>query len=86
VRGEVAIAAAASWAGDIEAERAVIAGTVRGNLVVSDTLEVSASAHIHGQLTARRIAIARGAQILGEIRCTGSEPVIEFEERRAALA
>jgi cytoskeletal protein CcmA (bactofilin family) len=86
IRGEVAVASAASWSGDIEAEGAVIAGTVHGNVTVSDKLEVSASAHINGQLSARRIAIARGAQILGEIRCTGNEPVIEFEERRAELA
>jgi cytoskeletal protein CcmA (bactofilin family) len=86
VRGELAIAGGATWEGDIHAEGAVIAGRLRGNITVADKLEVSASAVIDGRVSARRIAIARGAQVLGEIQCTGSEPVVQFEERRAALA
>jgi cytoskeletal protein CcmA (bactofilin family) len=86
VRGELAIAAGATWVGNIEAEGAVIAGKLLGNITVVDKLELSSTAVVDGQITARRIAIARGAQVLGEIQCTGSEPVIEFEERRAAIA
>ena len=86
VRGELAIAGGATWAGNIEAEGAVIAGKLTGNITVVDKLELSSTAVVDGQVTARRIAIARGAQVLGQIQCTGTEPVIEFEERRAAIA
>jgi len=85
IRGEIAIAGGATWTGNIEAEGAVIAGRLTGNITVVDKLELSATAVVDGEVTARRIAIARGAQVLGQIQCTGSEPVVEFEERRAAI-
>ena len=56
-----------------------------GNVTVDDKLEVGASARLRGSVTARRIAIALGAQIEGEVVCTGAEPIVEFEEKRAAV-
>lgn len=85
IGGEVAISSGARWEGDVHAERAVIAGTVVGNLTVADKLEIGASARLRGRITGKRIAIALGAQIDGEIACTGSEPIIEFVEKRAAV-
>jgi len=86
VRGEVAIGTDARWEGNIEAVNAVVAGEVVGDIVASDKLEVGASARIRGRVSARRVAIARGAMIEGEIICTGTEPVVRFEERRSVLA
>ncbi len=85
VGGELAIAAGASWEGDVQAERAVIAGSMTGDLKVTDKLEIGASARLRGRVTARRIAIALGAQVEGEMVCTGAEPIVEFTERRAAV-
>lgn len=85
IGGEVAISSGARWEGDVHAERAVIAGTVVGNLTVADKLEIGASARLRGRITGKRIAIALGAQIDGEIACTGSEPIVEFVEKRAAV-
>lgn len=85
IGGELAIAAGASWEGDVQAERAVIAGTMTGDLTVADKLEIGASARLRGRVTARRIAIALGAQVEGEMVCTGAEPIVEFTERRAAV-
>jgi cytoskeletal protein CcmA (bactofilin family) len=86
VRGEVAIGTDARWEGNIEAVNAVVAGEVVGDIVASDKLEVGASARIRGRVSAKRVAIARGAMIEGEIICTGNEPVVRFEERRSVLA
>lgn len=86
VRGEVAIGKDARWEGNIECINAVIAGEIVGEIVASDKLEVGASARIRGRVCAKRVAIARGAVIEGEIVCTGSEPVVQFEERRSVLA
>ena len=86
VRGEVAIGTDARWEGNIEAVNAVVAGEVVGDIVASDKLEVGASARIRGRVSAKRVAIARGAMIEGEIICTGTEPVVRFEERRSVLA
>ena len=85
VGGEVAISSGARWEGDLQADCAVIAGTVIGDITVADKLEVGASARLHGRVTAKRIAIALGAQVEGDIACTGSEPIIQFVEKRAAL-
>lgn len=85
IGGELAIAAGASWEGDAHAERAVVAGTLTGNLTVADKLEIGASARLRGRVTARRIAIALGAQVEGDMVCTGAEPIVEFTERREPL-
>jgi cytoskeletal protein CcmA (bactofilin family) len=86
VGGEIAISSGAHWQGNIRARRAVIAGEVSGDVSVDEKLEIGASARIRGRVAAQLIAIARGAQVEGEIICTGKEPVIEFEEKRAAVA
>ena len=85
VGGEIAISSGAYWEGNIHARRAVIAGQVSGDVSVDEKLEIGTSARIHGRVTAQLIAIAHGAQVEGEIICTGKEPVIEFEEKRAAV-
>jgi cytoskeletal protein CcmA (bactofilin family) len=85
IGGELALSAGASWHGDIHARRAVVAGEIHGTLIVEEKLEIGASAVIRGRITARQIAIARGATVDGEMKVTGSEPVMEFEEKRAAV-
>jgi cytoskeletal protein CcmA (bactofilin family) len=85
IGGEIAIATGALWQGDLRAQSAVIAGAVIGDVLVADKIEIGAKARIRGRVTARLIAIARGALIDGEIICTGNEPVMEFEERRAVI-
>jgi len=85
VGGEVAVSTGARWEGELKAQRAVIAGTVIGVLTVEDKLEIGASARLRCRISARRIAVARGALIEGEMVCTGSEPIMEFVEKRAAV-
>lgn len=85
IGGEVAISSGARWEGNLQAERAVIAGTVVGDITVADKLEIGASARLQGRVSAKRIAIALGAQVEGEMTCTGAEPIVEFVEKRAAV-
>lgn len=82
VAGPVRLAATAVWTGDIRAQAAVIAGHVTGRISIEDRLEISASARIEGDLTARTIAIARGAIIDGAVNVTGDQAPVSFEERR----
>lgn len=86
IGGEVAISTGARWEGELRAKGAVISGTVVGVLTVDDKLEIGASARLHGRINARRIAVASGALIEGEMVCTGTEPVVQFVEKRAAIA
>ena len=83
IGGEISISSDAQWEGDVHANSAVIAGTVIGNITVDDKLEIGASARLRGRVSAKRIAIALGAQVEGEITCTSTEPIIEFTEKRA---
>jgi cytoskeletal protein CcmA (bactofilin family) len=84
VGGALSMAVTAEWQGEIHAAAAVIAGKISGKLVVEDKLEVGATAVIHADIVARSIAVAKGAIIDGAVTVTSGEPVVQFEEKRAA--
>jgi cytoskeletal protein CcmA (bactofilin family) len=83
IAGELSIGPEAHWEGNVYAQRAVVAGKVTGSIVVSGKIEIAATAVIRGRVSACTIALALGATIDGEVAVTGSEPIVEFEERRA---
>jgi cytoskeletal protein CcmA (bactofilin family) len=83
VRGELSIAAQAHWQGEVHALGAVVAGRVTGAIIVTERIEIAASAVIRGRVTARKIAMARGATIDGDVTVTSGEPILEFDEKRA---
>jgi cytoskeletal protein CcmA (bactofilin family) len=82
VLGELSIGPEAHWEGEVHAASAVVVGRITGAIIVTDRIEIAASAVIHGRVTARKIAMARGATIDGEVTVTGGEPVVQFEEKR----
>jgi cytoskeletal protein CcmA (bactofilin family) len=81
--GGLNLAVTGVWNGYVRAERAIVAGKITGGLAVADKLEIGHTAVIRGRVSARTIAIARGAIVDGEIEVTSGEPIVEFEERRA---
>ncbi|HTV51487.1 MAG TPA: polymer-forming cytoskeletal protein [Steroidobacteraceae bacterium] len=83
VRGTLSMTAGAEWEGEIRAERAVIAGKITGRLAIEEKLEIGATAVVRARISARTIAIAKGAVIDGEVIVTSGQPVMSFEERRA---
>jgi cytoskeletal protein CcmA (bactofilin family) len=83
VGGMLTIAREAHWEGQVRARSGVIAGKLTGSIMVSDRLEVGSAAVIKGRLTAKSLAIARGAVIEGDIQVTSGEPIVQFEEKRA---
>ena len=83
VAGPLHMAAKSEWEGEVRAQRAVIAGKIVGKLSVEDKLEIGASAVVRAQISARSIAIAKGAVIEGQVVVTSGQPVIRFEEKRA---
>jgi cytoskeletal protein CcmA (bactofilin family) len=84
VKGPLSVAASARWDGEVHARSGVIAGTINGVIRVDEKLEIRATAVIRGRVTARTIAIAKGAVVEGEVTVTSGEPIIKFEEKRAA--
>lgn len=84
VGGMLTVARDAHWEGHVRARSAVIAGKLTGGLQVADRLELGAAAVIKGQVSAKSLAIARGAVIEGDISVTSGEPIVQFVEKRSA--
>ena len=82
IAGMLNMAAKSEWHGEIRAQRAVIAGTVVGTLSIVDKLEIGASAVVRARVSARTIAIAKGAVVDGEVTVTSGQPVVSFQEKR----
>jgi cytoskeletal protein CcmA (bactofilin family) len=84
IGGSLSMTRGAVWEGQVRARSAVVAGQLIGSLTVEDRLEVGAVAIIKGRITAKSLAIARGAVIEGDILVTSGEPIVQFEEKRQA--
>jgi cytoskeletal protein CcmA (bactofilin family) len=82
VKGTLSVAAGARWEGEVHARSGVVAGAIMGAIRVDEKLEIRATALIRGRVTARSIAIAKGAVIEGEVTVTSGEPIVNFEEKR----
>jgi cytoskeletal protein CcmA (bactofilin family) len=82
VRGELCISLGAHWHGEVHAVGAVVAGRITGAITVAERIEIAATAVIRGRVSARSIAMARGATIDGDVIVTSGEPVLEFDEKR----
>ena len=67
IDGGLNLSATGTWNGFIQAQQAIVAGKITGGLFVRDRLEIGYTAVIHGKVSARTIAIAKGAIVDGEI-------------------
>ena len=82
IDGTLNLAVSGHWEGRVQASQAVIAGRITGDLIVDEKLEIGHTAVIRGSVSARTIAIARGAKVDGDITVTSGAPITRFEERR----
>ena len=82
--GALNLSASGCWHGNIQAQQAIVAGKIMGGLSVKDKLEIGYTAVIRGKVSARTVAIAKGAIVDGEIEFTSDSPVVQFEEKREA--
>ena len=80
--GGLHLSAKGRWVGNIRAHEAIVAGTILGSLEVTGKLEIGCGAVIRGSVSARTIAIAKGAIIDGGIEVTSGTAIVQFEERR----
>jgi cytoskeletal protein CcmA (bactofilin family) len=86
LNGALNLSATGSWHGQVRAQQAIVAGTILGGLTVQGKLEIGYTAVIRGKVSARTVAIAKGAIVDGEIEVTSDAPVVQFEEKRDAKA
>ena len=82
LEGVLHLAVTASWIGHIRAQHAMVAGKIEGSLTVEGKLEIGVTAVIRGRVSARILAIAKGAIVDGDIEVTSDVPIVQFEEKR----
>jgi|ERR1700681_3974968 cytoskeletal protein CcmA (bactofilin family) len=83
IGGALHMATGSVWEGEVHTRHAVIAGRINGKLIVAEKLEIGSSAVLRADVTARSIALAKGAVIEGAVQVTSGEPIVKFEEKRA---
>jgi cytoskeletal protein CcmA (bactofilin family) len=84
INGPLTLAEGGRWKGTMKAVDIVVAGTVEGDVVAKQRVEISGTARITGSLCGNSIAVAEGAIIEGEIKVTSGEPLTKFQEKRQA--
>jgi cytoskeletal protein CcmA (bactofilin family) len=82
IDGPVTLAPGGNWQGTIRATDIVVAGTVQGDVIAKQRVEIAGTARITGSLSGNSIAVAEGAVIEGEIKVTCGSTPVKFEEKR----
>jgi cytoskeletal protein CcmA (bactofilin family) len=82
IDGPLTLAKGGQWKGTMKASDIVVAGTVEGDVVAKQRVEVAGTARIAGSLAGHSIAVAEGAIIEGEIKVTSGDPPVKFQEKR----
>ena len=82
INGPLTLAPGAVWRGTLKASDLVVAGTVEGDVVARQRVEISGTARVTGSLSGNSIAVAEGAVIEGDIKVTSGEQPVTFQEKR----
>lgn len=82
IEGTMVIAETGQWLGNITADTVLIAGTVDGNIVATDKLEIISTANVKGKITCGVLAIAEGAVHQGEVDMASGKQVMRYSDRR----
>jgi cytoskeletal protein CcmA (bactofilin family) len=82
INGPLTLAPGAIWKGTLKASDLVVAGTVEGDVVARQRVEISGTARVTGSLSGNSIAVAEGAVIEGDIKVTNGEQSVTFQEKR----
>ena len=82
IEGPVTLAEGGRWKGTLKAKDVIIAGTVDGDVIAEQRVEIAGTARIAGSISGNAIAVAEGAIIEGEIKVQSGKPTVRFEEKR----
>ena len=86
IEGPLTLAEGGRWQGTLKATDVIVSGTVEGNVIASQRIEVSSTARISGNLSGHSIAVAEGAVIEGEIKVASGQSPVSFVEKRQSKA
>jgi cytoskeletal protein CcmA (bactofilin family) len=83
INGPLTLAESGRWKGTLKATDIVVAGTVEGDVIATQRVEILGSARVTGSLSGNSIAVAEGAIIEGEIKVASGATPTTFQEKRA---
>ena len=72
--------------GELEAVKVEISGTFKGKLTILDTLHLTASARVEGEISANKLIVEEGAQLRGHLLQPSGAQKIERELAEAQRA
>jgi len=82
IAGPVTLARQGRWQGTLCADNVVIAGTVEGDVIARERVEVAETARVTGSISGHSIAVAEGAIIEGELKVASGGAATRFKEKR----
>lgn len=82
IDGILTLAEGGRWKGTMKATNIVVGGTVDGDIVAQQKIEIARTARVTGSLSGKSIAVAEGAIIDGPINVTSGEAPVKFHEKR----
>ena len=82
IEGPLQVTKEGSWKGTIHAQQITVAGSVIGDVYAAGKIEIQESAKVEGNLYGSSVAVAKGAQIKGQMSVHDGSDVTFFEERR----
>jgi len=84
ISGPLTLAEGGRWKGTIKATDIVVAGTVEGDVIGEQRVEITGTARVTGSLAGHSIAVAEGAIIEGDIKVKSGTAAVTFQEKRGA--
>jgi len=82
IEGTVVLATGAYWKGNLTADYVRIEGKIEGDIVARSKIELTATAVVTGDLSARLIAMEEGSTYQGTINRPRKTQVTRYSERR----
>ena len=84
IAGPVTLSHQGRWHGTLCADNVVIAGTVQGDVIARERVEIAETARVTGSISGHSIAVAEGAIIEGELKVTSGGAAVRFKEKRSS--
>jgi len=82
IDGLLTLAEGGHWHGTLKGTDIIVAGSVQGDVIATQRVEISSTARISGSLSGSAIAVADGAVIEGEIQISKDDSPLRFQEKR----
>jgi cytoskeletal protein CcmA (bactofilin family) len=82
VQGMLTLSDTGNWHGSARCTDALLAGAFEGELLITNKLEIRATARIKGRISAAHVAVAEGAVIEADITVASGAAIERFAEKR----